>query len=138
MRKKLIQLSLIIYMLLSMTACAAYMLGYTEPRAVNQYMKVDATNKNFGFKRVSYNVKSRGPTLKEFIKEKGMPDYLYEFREGGRAGFIFYYLQSDTAYVFKESSWRLDSASLVDIRCLNQFEKKRFGLPPAETHKRKE
>ncbi len=78
--------------------------GFTKARAQNQYLKVDEKNQNFGFKRILYIVGFRGSAIKTFLEEKGMPDYLYEFTEDGREGFIFYYLKTETAFVFKEHS----------------------------------
>ena len=126
-RDKLIRFLVLLSLLIFIGACAGYMHGYTKRDAQNQYMKVDKESQSFGFKRVSYIEELRGKAITGFLEEKGIPDYLYEFTEDGRGGFIFYYLNSETAFVFLERSWRPDSVSLIDIRHFNHFEKMRFG-----------
>jgi TPR repeat protein len=111
-----------------LSACYPWMYGYTKPRAQNQYLKIDTTNNNFGSKRFSLIQKYYGSPIKTFVKQNGIPDYLYEFFEEGRDGFIFYYIPSNRACIFKKRSWRLDSIYLVQTRNINEVEKKRFEI----------
>lgn len=102
--------------------------GYTKRRAQNHYLRVDPSTENLGYKRVGYIVGFRGQGIGSFIEENGYPDYLYEFEENGREGFIFYYLKHRKAYVFLEKNWRPTSAHLLEIRELTPLEKQRFGV----------
>ena len=127
-RDTLIRFLALLSLIIFFGACAGYMHGYTKREAQNQYMKVDKESHSFGFKRISYIEEYRGAAITGFLEEKGMPDYLYEFTEDGREGFIFYYLNTETAFVFLQRSWRPDSVSLIDIRHFNHSEKMRFGI----------
>ena len=121
------------FLFLITAGCASYMHGYTQSRAMGQYLKVDEQRQNFGFQRVHYIIGFRGEAIGSFIDEKGFPDYLYEYEkedsEGAeREGFVFYYLDDGKAYDFMEKTWAPTSAQLVDIRKLTAFEKNRFGI----------
>jgi hypothetical protein len=113
---------------LILAGCSSYMHGYTSDAARGNHLKVDEATRSFGYKRITYIIGFRGEGIKAFIEEKGMPGYLYEFKQGKREGFIFYYLKERQAYVFVEESWRPDSARLVETRSLNENELRRFGL----------
>ena len=108
--------------------CASSGHGYTKNSARNQYMHVSQETKSFGYKRVGYIMGFRGFAIKSFIEEKGYPDYLHEYKSDGRECFIFYYIEKDKAYVFKEKNWRPNSAGIIEIRKLNEFEKNRFDI----------
>ena len=107
--------------------------GWTKSRARNQYLKVDEKTENFGFKRVQYIIGYRGDAIRNFIEEKGLPDYIHEYKKDDgeghkREGFVFYYLTEEKAYDFMEKSWRPDSARIIEIREFSEFEKSRFGM----------
>ncbi len=133
MKKRSILISVFLVVLIMTSGCASYMHGYTESRARDQYLKVDEKTKNFGFKRIQYIIGFRKDAIRNFIEEKGFPDYIYGYKKDDkeghkRKGFIFYYLNEGKAYDFMEKSWRPDSARIIEIREFTQFEKSRFGM----------
>jgi hypothetical protein len=127
MNKKL-TLSIITLIITLVSGCASGMHGYTKSQARNQYMQVMVENDSFGYKRIKYIAGFRGAAIKSFLEENGYPDYLYEYKSEKREGFIFYYIENNKAYDFREKNWQPDSASIIEIREINEFERKRFGI----------
>ncbi len=64
--------------------------GYTKSAAQNQYMQVSEERQSFGFKRVCYIQGFRGEAVTDFIVEKGLPDYLYEYEKNGRVCILIF------------------------------------------------
>jgi hypothetical protein len=133
MKKRSIIISMVLVVLILTTGCSGYMHGYTKSRARDQYLKVDEKTENFGFKRLQYIIGFRKDAIRNFIEEKGLPDYIYEYKKDDeeghkREGFIFYYLNEGKAYDFMEKSWKPDSARMIEIREFTKFEKSRFGI----------
>lgn len=128
MRNSILVLLILLVASILSTGCSTAMHGYTSREAQNRYMIVDADTESFGYKRLTYIVGYRGASISYFIDEKGFPDYLYEFVENRRQGFIFYYLNEDRSYVFLEQNWSPDSAVNTEIRWITDLEKSRFGI----------
>lgn len=73
--------------------------------ARNQIMWVDKESKSFGYYRVMTHRKAY-PDLQEFLRQKGLPDFLAETRDGSRSYYILYYLGSCEAYASRTSYGR--------------------------------
>jgi hypothetical protein len=121
-------ISLILTLIIFFSGCAGFKHGYNKSRAFNQYLKVNEISDNFGYQRVQQIMGFRKDAVKNFIEEKGLPNFIYEYEKDGREGFVFYYIQEGKAYDFLEQNWRPDSANLIDIREFTDFEKERFGI----------
>ena len=105
------------------SGCSSYMHGYTSQRAMGKYLLVDKTTESFGYKRITYIEGFRPPML-GFIENKGLPDFIYEFKnEQGREGVNLYYVGRNVAYVFVTRDWRPDSMYLKEERALTDYEK---------------
>ena len=126
--KRIPVISLILILITLLSGCAGFQHGYNKSRAINQYLKVNENSENFGYQRVQQIIGFRQDAIKNFIEEKGLPDFIYEYEKDGREGFVFYYIQEGKAYDFLEQNWRPTSAKLIDIREFTDFEKKRFGI----------
>lgn len=116
----------VIFILLIISGCSNLKYGYTKAQAENKYLKVDVDNENFGYKRVTYIVAYRGDAIDSFIKEKGYPDFLYEFKTEDKEGFTFFYLKEGKAFVFVSKSWNPANIENTEIREFTDFEKRRF------------
>lgn len=116
------------FIILALSACSSFMHGYTSQAAMNQYLQVDEARDSFGFERLQYTIGYRGAAFRDFIEERGTPDYIYEYVENERAHINLYYVGSDTAYIFKEQNWRPTSLELIMMRHLTTSEKARFGI----------
>lgn len=125
---KIPRLGLACLLIALFTGCAGFGHGYYKARARDQYLRVDKSADNFGYKRVQQITEFRKDAVKSFLEENGMPDYLYEYESNDREGFVFYYIKKRKAYDFIEQNWRPTSAKLVKIREFTDFEKSRFGL----------
>lgn len=112
----------------SLSGCASYMHGYTSAQARNQYLLVDAEQETFGAKRIEYMLAYRGEGFGSFISEQGLPDYIYEFEQGGLEGANLFYVATNRVFVFQEQNWRPTSFMLIGIREMTEFELQRFGL----------
>ena len=127
-KKKMIRFGILVSLLVLLGGCASGMHGYTKARAQNKYMEVSEERQSFGFKRIGYIKGFRGDAIVDFIVEKGLPDYLYEYEKNGREGFIFYYIKLEKAFDFIEQNWRPTSVEIVEIRGFTDFERDRFGI----------
>jgi hypothetical protein len=102
--------------------CSAAMHGYTQRQALDRYLLVDKTTESFGYKRVTY-IQGFRPPMKGFIENKGLPDFIYEFKNNeGREGVNLYYVEKNKVYIFVTRDWRPDSIYLKDDRGLNEYE----------------
>ena len=133
MKKSSILIYIFLFILIMTSGCSSFMHGVTQAQSRDHYIKVDEKTKNFGFKRVQYIIKFRKNVIRNFIEEKGLPDYIYDYKKDDeeghkRDGFIFYYLKEGKAYDFMAKSWRPDSVRIIEIKEFTQFEKNRFGI----------
>lgn len=102
--------------------CSAAMHGYTQRNALDRYLLVDKATESFGYKRVTY-IQGFRPPMKGFIENKGLPDFIYEFKnDEGREGVNLYYVGKNKVYIFVERDWRPDSMYLKDDRGLDEYE----------------
>ncbi len=123
MRATFIYLFLMVVLLMS---CNSWRYGYTQSLAFNSYNLVSENEKNFGNKRVRYNMghHARSP-LAYFLKVKGKPDFIFEYEDDQkRDGINLYYLNADSAFLFIEKKKNTpSSSSFVEARKLNEYEK---------------
>lgn len=122
-----IKLSVLASIVWLLAACAAFQYGYSDALARDQYLQV-AGKDSFGFKRIQLIRKFHGAKVESFLSEKGLPQYIFEFKENGKKGVAMYYLAEEKAYIFQEKTWNQNSLSLLGIRDLTEFEYQRFGL----------
>jgi len=106
--------------------CSGYMYGYTERRAMHRYLMVNEVNENFGFKRMKYNM-GYNSSLKGFVKEHGLPDFILEYKnEQRRNGIKMFYVKKDIVYAFEYRTWTPDSLYLKEHRPLTEYEKSTY------------
>ena len=86
------------------------------------YTQVDAEVQNFGYQRLMINCRYRKP-VDDFVKKRGIPEFIYEYNKGPREGIRLYYMRDNEVYDFIEQGTRPDSATLVDQRPMTSFEK---------------
>lgn len=112
---------------LLMTGCSSFMHGYTQRKANHRYLLVDEENDSFGYQRMTYNL-GYNRSLKPFVKEHGMPDFIFEYPvKGAKSGICMYYLEEDKVYIYESSSmWVADSLFLKEVRNLTEEEKERY------------
>ena len=77
-RKKGVTLVLLLLTVTILGGCAGFKYGYTKNRAIDSYLLVDEATESFGFKRMKLN-QGYNSSLKGFIKEHGLPDFIYEY-----------------------------------------------------------
>ncbi len=100
------------------------MYGATMSKAMDRYLIVDEATKNFGYKRMQYNINYNLNFLNIFIKEHGLPEMIFEYEnEKGRNGIKMYYMKENVAYVFEYRSWKPDSLYLKEQRAMTEYEK---------------
>jgi hypothetical protein len=102
-----------------LSSCNSFNYGLTGDRATDSYHLVSG-KKSFGYKRVKYNKgHHRFGTLGRFLKMRGNPDFIYEYRdEKKRNGINLFYLKADSVYLFKEMKANRAGSS-VSIHCRN-------------------
>ena len=122
-RKKGVTLVLLLLTVTILGGCAGFKYGYTKNRAIDSYLLVDEATESFGFKRMKLN-QGYNSSLKGFIKEHGLPDFIYEYEnEKGRDSIKMFYVQNDIAYVYESQSWVSNSLALKEYRPLTYYEK---------------
>jgi len=115
-------------MIFNILGCTGFMHGYTAPLSMNQMLFVEKNKDNFGYKRINYMIGFHREGIKNFISEKGYPNYIYEFKENGRYCATLFYTNENKAYIFKEQNWQPQSFVMVQSREINDDEKRRFGV----------
>lgn len=94
----------------------------TKLHSGSRYLPVDAEGRNFGYQRLMINCRYREP-VDAFVREHGHPDFIYEYNQASREGIRLFYLQENRVYDFLESGMSPNSATLMDQRPLNSYEK---------------
>jgi lipopolysaccharide export LptBFGC system permease protein LptF len=116
----LLLVSMIVFIL---TGCASYMHGYTERKAMDRYLLVNEATESFGYKRMQYNM-GYNRSLKGFIEEHGLPDFIFEYKnKKDRGGIKMFYAEKDIVYVYESHSWVANSLYLKKHRPLTDYEK---------------
>ncbi len=108
-----------------LTGCSSFMYGYTMRDAMYKYLYVDEATENLGFKRLKYSMGTNfGGILKDFVKEHGLPEMIFEYKdEKGRNGIRMYYVKKDIVYVFEHKNWMSSSLYVKGHRPLDGYEK---------------
>ncbi len=117
---------------LALPGCASYMYGWTDHEARNQYLIVDDSRNSLGYRRLQYIQRYRGAAIRDFIAEKGAPNYILEYTEDRRDHMLLYYLDKEQAFHFRALSRNPHSMVLLQVRPLNDMERNRFGLSPRQ------
>jgi hypothetical protein len=102
----------------SFCSCNSFNYGLTGDKASDSYNLV-GNKKSFGYKRVKYNMRHhRYGALGQFLKSRGKPDFIYEYKDGRRNSINLFYLEVDSVYAFKEMKANRAGSS-VSVQCRN-------------------
>ena len=94
----------------------------TKLRSGSIYLPVNAEAQNFGYQRLMINCRYREP-VNAFIQQRGLPDFIFEYNKAAREGIRLFYLDEDRVADFLEQGMSPDSATLIEYRPLDSYEK---------------
>jgi hypothetical protein len=80
------------------------MYGYTEDLAFNAYYLVKPDKKDFGNRRIKYNMgHHKNSELYFFLLENKKPDFIHEYETSSKCDVIeLFYLERDSVFIFEE------------------------------------
>lgn len=108
MYRNLLLKKIFLIILFSSSGCNSFRYGWTQDWAFNSYMLINEDKKNFGNRRIKYNLGHHGKSdLYEFLKVNQYPNFIYEYETSNKTDIIvLFYVQQDSAYLFREiSNW---------------------------------
>ncbi|RJQ53426.1 MAG: hypothetical protein C4526_06580 [Nitrospiraceae bacterium] len=124
--KHISKLISIFFLIVVLYGCGSFMHGYTLNQAIGRYMLVDKDSESFGYKRIKYSSSYYAP-LRYFVKEKGLPDFIYENSENSRHVIFLFYVGPNMAYEFAEGSWISDSLFQRQQRPITEYEMQSYN-----------
>jgi hypothetical protein len=130
---KLSQLSLLlVFSICFLSACKAFMHGYTWSKAKNSYQLVTGSKNDFGDKRLEYNKGfHRNSALSNFLdckcNDRGLPDFIYEYETKTKCrGIKLFYIRLDSVFVFEEPKKNNINSIQTEAREMDNLERQAF------------
>jgi hypothetical protein len=103
--------------------------GYTWNEAKDSYHLVTGEKKNFGDRRIKYNVGfHRKSQLAEFLSSgRPSPDFIYEYMNEAKCrGIRLFYVKADSVYIFEEPKKNKLQSVLKEARKMDNYEKETY------------
>ncbi len=113
---------------LTLSACNAFMHGYTQNKALNAYTLTGDYPKSFGHKRLAY-VKGfhHHSALANFLSERPSPSFFYEYLTKGKCrGISLFYTASDSVFTFEEPRRGNLNAVCKGARKMDDYERETY------------
>ena len=120
--KNIILVSIISF---ALYGCSIVMYGWTEELAFNAYYLVKQDKKDFGNRRVKYNMGyHKNSELYYFLKENNKPDLIREYEKATKCDVIeLFYLNKDSVFIFEEPKKNSSYSNFTSGRRINEYEK---------------
>jgi len=126
----LLNTTLILFLITGIYSCKSFMHGYTWKEAKDSYRLVTGDKKNFGDKRLRYNLGfHRRSALSQFFSntDRPKPDFIYEYlTEAKCRGIKLFYVKVDSVYTFEEPKKNNLYSVLKEARKMDNYERETY------------
>ena len=116
---------ILLAILIPLSGCKSFMYGYTKDLAFDAYHIVKSDKKDFGNRRIRYNMGlHKNSELYYFLLKYGNPEFIHEYETASKCDVIeLFYNKKDSVYIFEEPKKSNLFTILKESRPINTFEK---------------
>ena len=113
----------------SFYGCSSFMYGYTEDLAFNSYYLVKSDKKDFGNRRIRYNMgHHKNSELYFFLLRNNNPDFIHEYENETKCDVIeLFYVEKDSVFIFEEPKKLNVYSVLRTKRKMDEYERRTYG-----------